>query len=39
MKVLLLVVSVLIASGCTTVKYNGSDTFVKEVSYPETGKV
>lgn len=39
MKVLLLVISILIVSGCTTVKYNGTDTFVKEVNYPEVGKV
>jgi len=39
MRILLLIVSILIASGCTTVKYNGTDTFVKEVNYPETGKI
>jgi len=39
MRVLLLVISILIVSGCTTVKYNGTDTFVKEVNYPEVGKV
>lgn len=38
MRVLLLVISILITSGCTTVKYNGTDTFVKEVNYPEVGK-
>lgn len=39
MKKLLLVVIVFIMTGCTAVKYNGTDTFVKEVNYPEIGKV
>lgn len=26
-------------AGCTTVKYNGTDAFVKEVDYPEVNKV
>jgi hypothetical protein len=38
MKILLLAFLILIASGCTTVKYNGTDTFVEEVNYPEVGK-
>lgn len=39
MRVLLLVISILTLSGCTTVKYNGTDSFVKEVNYPEVGKI
>ena len=38
MKKLLGIFVVLLATGCTTVKYNGTDTHVKEVDYPETGK-
>lgn len=38
MKILLAVVSILIVSGCTSVKYNGTDTVVKEVNYPELDK-
>lgn len=38
MRILLIIFSVLIVSGCTTVKYNGTDTIVKEVNYPEVGK-
>lgn len=33
------IISILVTTGCTTVKYNGTDTFVKEVNYPEVGKV
>lgn len=39
MRALLLVIATLLVSGCTTVKYNGTDTVVKEVDYPEVGKV
>ena len=38
MKKLLGILVVLITTGCTTVKYNGTDTYVKQVNYPETGK-
>ncbi len=38
MKKLLGVIVVLITTGCTSVKYNGSDTYVKEVNYPELAK-
>jgi hypothetical protein len=30
---------VLITTGCTSVKYNGTDTFVKEVNFPEVNKL
>lgn len=29
---------IILMAGCTTVRYNGTDTFVKEVDYPEVGK-
>lgn len=35
----LVILLVLLTTGCTTVKYNGTDTYVKQVSYPETGKI
>ena len=39
MKKLLGIFAVLIITGCTTVKYNGTDTYVKQVDYPEAGKI
>lgn len=39
MKNLLIVVGLIFMTGCTTVRYNGADTFIKEVDYPEIGKV
>jgi len=39
MKKLLVILVVLITTGCTSVKYNGTDTYVKHVNYPEVGKV
>lgn len=38
MKTLLVGVAILLLSGCTTVKYNGANTFVKNVDYPELDK-
>ncbi|MFB2778996.1 hypothetical protein ACE017_07490 [Shewanella mangrovisoli] len=38
MKILLSILSILFISGCTTVKYNGADTFIQEVNYPELGQ-
>ncbi|MFT6218874.1 MAG: hypothetical protein ACJA2Y_000847 [Cycloclasticus pugetii] len=39
MRILFIVISIFIISGCTTVKYNGTDAFVKEVNYPKVGKI
>jgi hypothetical protein len=39
MKKFLGFIATLFTTGCTTVQYNGTDTFVKEVNYPEVGKV
>lgn len=39
MKSIIVLLALLVVSGCTTVRYNGTDTFVKEVDYPEAGKV
>lgn len=36
---LLVLVALVVMTGCTTVRYNGGETFVKEVDYPEIGKV
>lgn len=30
---------ILVTTGCTTVRYNGSETLIKKVDYPEVGKV
>lgn len=38
-KIAFVFVITLIATGCTTVRYNGSETFVSEVDYPEIGRV
>ncbi len=38
MKILTLLLTILFATGCTTVKYNGGETFIKNISYPELGK-
>lgn len=38
MKKLFGIFTLLLTTGCTTVQYNGTDTFVKEVDYPEIGK-
>ncbi|ORU90518.1 MAG: hypothetical protein A6F71_06030 [Cycloclasticus sp. symbiont of Poecilosclerida sp. M] len=38
MRFLLVALSIMISTGCTTVKYNGSDSFEKKVNYPEIGK-
>lgn len=39
MKKFLGIIGILLTTGCTTVQYNGSDTYAKEVNYPEVGKV
>lgn len=39
MNKLLVILVVALTTGCTSVKYNGSDTFVKQVNYPEVDKV
>lgn len=38
MKIILAIVITILITGCTTVRYNGTDKFVKEVDYPEVGK-
>ena len=38
MKKLLGLITILITTGCTTVQYNGTDTYVKQIDYPEVGK-
>ncbi|MEY8198549.1 MAG: hypothetical protein RPS47_04855 [Colwellia sp.] len=38
-KIITLILVALVLPACTSVKYNGSDTFIKELDYPETGKV
>ncbi|MDF1830620.1 hypothetical protein [Cycloclasticus pugetii] len=39
MKNICFLLLLILVSGCTTVRYNGTDTFVKKVNYPEVGKV
>lgn len=39
MKNLFIIIGIILMAGCTTVKYNGTDAFVKEVDYPEVNKV
>jgi len=39
MKSIIVLLALFVVSGCTTVRYNGTDTFSKEVDYPEVGKV
>jgi hypothetical protein len=39
MKSIIVLFALFVVSGCTTVRYNGTDTFVKEVDYPEVGKL
>ena len=39
MKKFLALLFVVILSGCTSVKYNGTETYVKQVNYPEIDKV
>jgi len=39
MKKLVTIVFVLLVTGCTTVQYNGSKSIVKQVDYPEVGKI
>jgi len=38
MKNVIVLFAIFIVSGCTTVSYNGTDTFVKKVDYPEVDK-
>lgn len=38
MKKFVILIIAFAMTGCTTVKYNGTKTFVKEVDYPEIGK-
>ncbi|OSQ42476.1 hypothetical protein [Thalassospira sp. MCCC 1A01428] len=38
-KIIFSVFAVLLLSACTSVKYNGTDTFIKEVDYPPIGAV
>ena len=39
MKNIFILLALILVTGCTTVRYNGTDTFVKEVNYPEVDKV
>lgn len=39
MKNIFVIIVIIFMAGCTTVRYNGTDKFVKEVDYPEVGKV
>ena len=39
MKKTFILLLLIVATGCTTVRYNGTHSFVKEVDYPEVGKV
>lgn len=39
MKNIFVMMAIIFMMGCTTVKYNGMDTFVSEVDYPDVGKV
>lgn len=39
MKRIFILWALVLMAGCTTVRYNGTDTFVKEVYYPEVDKV
>ena len=39
MKNLFVIIAITLMTGCTTVRYNGTDTFAKEVDYPEVDKV
>ncbi len=39
MKKILCLAFVFVITGCTTVQYNGAETLLKEVDYPELGKV
>lgn len=39
MKDTFILLLLVLTTGCTTVRYNGTDTFVKEVDHPEAGKV
>ncbi|MHA1280469.1 MAG: hypothetical protein ACTSQ8_25160 [Candidatus Helarchaeota archaeon] len=39
MKKIVTLLLLLAITGCTTVRYNGTDIFVKQVDYPEVGKV
>lgn len=39
MKNMLIIMFLFVMTGCTTVRYNVTDTFIKEVNYPEAGKV
>ncbi len=38
MKYIIFLPALLVVYGCTTVRYNGTDTISKEVDYPEIGK-
>lgn len=38
MRNVIILLAFFVVTGCTTVSYNGADTFVKEVDYPEVGK-
>lgn len=39
MKNLFVILFVLAMTGCTTVQYNGTNTHVKQIDYPEAGKI
>jgi len=38
-KIFIPIIILLLASGCTTVRYNSADTLIAKVDYPELGKV
>ena len=39
MRIIFVLLAFVLMTGCTTVRYNGTDTFVKEVDYPEVDQV
>jgi hypothetical protein len=39
MKKILILIALLMMTGCTTVRLNGTNTFIKTVDYPEVGKM
>ena len=39
MKNIFFIIALILITGCTTVRQNGTETFVQEVDYPEVGKV
>ncbi|MGE4500347.1 MAG: hypothetical protein AB7C96_08405 [Hydrogenovibrio sp.] len=39
MKSILILLTLILMAGCTTVRYNGTDTLIEKIDYPEVGKV